>query len=164
MKKPAKNSIRACSPVACTLLCALCLSCYSYSQVRLDRKVRINQPLAPVPGSDESKTVQSAGKFTFYGKKSFCRVISTSPASKIINRGVDLALQGQFPAAAVLFEKVLEERTVGAAACNNLGIIYEIFNDRERAFELYSRACLEEPGNGVFRDNFLGLVETGRRD
>ncbi len=65
------------------------------------------------------------------------------------------ALNGKFKEAKLLFEETIKEDDNFAPAYNNLGIIYELFYDMDRAFEMYSRACIIEPGNDYYRRNFL---------
>jgi len=94
--------------------------------------------------------------------KYYARIISYSAIAKINNRGVDLAIEGRFPEAEILFKEVSGENNAQGAACNNLGIIYEIFYDREMAFKMYSRACMLQPDNDKFRSNFLTFIDSSK--
>jgi hypothetical protein len=142
----------------------LFLSCYRYSALRLDRRVKPPQPLAEdklsAPARDGGYGAPRK-QFVFYRKKYFCRIMGSSPAAIINGHAVDLALQGRLPGAMVLFRDVMKEAGAEAPACNNLAVIHEMLHERDRAFEMYSRACMLEPRNDVFRRNFLGFLETG---
>jgi len=85
---------------------------------------------------------------------------SRGPSSRLNDRGVDYALEGKFREAETMFRESLRDDGSFAPAYNNLGIVYEIFGRRNDSFEMYSKACLMEPGNDVFRDNFLGLSDS----
>jgi Tfp pilus assembly protein PilF len=91
-------------------------------------------------------------------KKYFAIIRSSSAIARINNRGVDLALKGNFHDAESLFRESLREDSDQPAVYNNLGIIYEIFRLRKKAFEMYSKACIKEPDNRYFRNNFLSFV------
>jgi len=93
-------------------------------------------------------------------ERSLARTAATGPASHINNRGVDLAVEGRFNEAVVLFRESLKEEPDFPAALNNLGVVSELFGMREKAFELYSRACLLDPDNDRFRNNFLFMTDT----
>ena len=86
-------------------------------------------------------------------------MVSFSPVADLNNRAVDFALTGKFREASVLFTEVLREGE-NPAAMNNIGIIYEIFRDGQKAFEMYSRACIIEPHNKKFRYNMLSFLES----
>lgn len=158
------------------LLPVLLLSCYSYSTIRVASKVpcvpvelqrRYSPPQSRVLPKDTSSpdTTQSIHEkqgrcHSVTVKKYLARISSGEPAARINNRGVALALQGQLKEAAILFEEVLGENKNACAALNNLGVLYEMSGKRDKAFELYSRACLLEPDNEYFRHNFLYMVRT----
>jgi len=118
-------------------------------------------------GSDEVtrqrvKEVPQGRKYRFYSKKYFALTFGTSPIDRINNKGVEYALQGRFKEAEILFQEILNEEERCGAVLNNLGIIYEIFCHYDRAFRMYARACLLEPGNEKFRRNFLSLKKIKR--
>ena len=101
------------------------------------------------------KSASREGRQRVYVHKKLILVWFGDPADKINNMGAEYALKGEFKEAEMLFRDALKENPNCAAACGNLGLVYEIFGNRKAAFEMYSRACLLEPGNPVFRENFL---------
>ncbi|PKL39711.1 MAG: hypothetical protein CVV44_05680 [Spirochaetae bacterium HGW-Spirochaetae-1] len=139
----------------------LLVSCYQYRQVRISNPIYIGKPdVAAGKISAPSLTAEPASKkFVFSKKKQFCRILSWSPRAEINNSAVDLALAGKLPEAEILFRDIIEDDPDDAAALNNLGIIYEIAGDMKAAFDMYSRACILEPGNAVFRQNFMTCIE-----
>ena len=79
------------------------------------------------------------------------------------DRGVRYALEGRFREAETMFREALKDNPGFAPACNNLAVVYEIFGRREDSFAMYSRACIIEPDNDVFRENFLNLSESAEK-
>ena len=152
----------------------LLLSCYSYSALHITHRVPcVPTELlrgAPVslqspdaentspPVGERRRQTDNSTYHTVTIKKYLARVSSGGTAERINNRGVALAEKGQFKEAAILFEEVLRENNNSVTALNNLGVLYEISGNREKAFALYSRACLIEPDNEYFRHNFLYMV------
>jgi Flp pilus assembly protein TadD len=96
-------------------------------------------------------------------KKYFIEVRFPSPAEKINNMGVEAAAAGLFPEARNLFLEALTEMPESAAPRNNLGVIYELFGDREKAFAMYSEAFMLDPGSSIVRGNYLSFEETSTR-
>ncbi len=94
-------------------------------------------------------------KYRFFLRKYFAISHTFSQLDRINNKGVEYCLKGRFREATILFQEVLKEDENFSAALNNLGIIYELFGHDSKAFNMYSRACLLEPGNKYFRKNFL---------
>ncbi len=164
MKRPAGPSLRSASLGLALCGAMLFLSCYRYSAVRLDRRLKPPRPQAEDRLSEPARDSGYGAprkQFIFPRKKYLCRIISCSPAAIINGHAVDLALQGRFPGAMVLFMDVMKEHGAEAAACNNLALIHEMLHERDQAFEMYSRACMLEPGNDVFRRNFQAFLESG---
>jgi len=141
------------------LSAVLSCSIYRYSPVRIAREVDFpyRYKASSLPGKTSSPRLKES--ITVKKKRFFTRMVSFSPVAHLNNRAVDLAVTGKFREASVLFTEVLREGET-PAAMNNIGIIYEIFRDREKAFEMYSRACIIEPHNGKFRYNMLSFLET----
>jgi tetratricopeptide (TPR) repeat protein len=110
------------------------------------------------PAGEHRRQTDNCTFHTVTLKKYLARVSSGGAAARINNRGVALAEKGQFKEAAILFEELLRENNNAVTALNNLGVLYEISGNREKAFALYSRACLMEPDNEYFRHNFLYMV------
>lgn len=132
------------------VLILLLTGCYSYRPIVIQTKIYVKDI---VPSEQTGKKY-----FIKKNKKYFVFIRSSSPIAKINNRGVDLALQGRFYDAESLFKESIREDSDQSAVYNNLGIIYEIFKMRKKAFEMYSEACIKEPGNSYFRNNFLSFV------
>lgn len=152
----------------------LLLSCYSYSTLRIAYRVpcvpsELQEKYPASPREESVKNASASGAkqrirdengrcHSVMVKKYLARISSGEPSARIINRGVSLALKGQCKEAAILFEEVLRENADSGAALNNLGVLYELSGKREKAFELYSRACLLEPENEHFQHNLLYMV------
>jgi tetratricopeptide (TPR) repeat protein len=124
--------------------------CYSYKPLVIKSRVSVKDF---VPSEKNSRKF-----FIKKNKKYFAYIRSSSPIAKINNRGVELALKGKFLDAESLFKESIQEDGEQPAVYNNLGIIYEIFKLREKAFNMYSKACIKEPENVNFRNNFLSFV------
>jgi hypothetical protein len=156
-------------------------SCYYYTPVRILKPVNLNTPVEnPEKKADidarilesreriESFRVENKAQKKFiykvYLKKYFAFSCSLSPAAKINNRGVNLALAGGFEEAQVLFVEALKEDNNMSAAINNLGIIYDISGLKTEASNCFSRACCLEPENEYFRNNFLYLNANAKKN
>jgi len=156
-------------------LCLLAMSCAAYRPVRLETG-RLNEFAVEAEGKNPGKPGVAPGRGDevrrdrvrpgdgrrLYLKKYFALVGFPGPAGRINNRAVALARQGKFRSALVLLEEAAGEDPRMGAAFNNLGIVHEIFGEREKSFEHYSRACLLEPDNEIFRKNFLYRTDDGR--
>ncbi len=124
--------------------------CYSYRPFIIKSRIYVK---------DVVPSQRMSGKsFIKKNRKYFAYIRSTSPLARINNRGVDLALKGKFLDAESLFRESIQEDGGQPAVFNNLGIIYEVFRLREKAFDMYTQACIKEPGNSYFRNNFLSFV------
>ncbi|TAL39191.1 MAG: hypothetical protein EPN93_02300 [Spirochaetes bacterium] len=146
---------RACSA---SLLLALCaLGCYSYAPIRVVKHV---DPGAYSGRGSDTKTsaVRASSpeiRPRLFQKKYLAGIGFANAAERINNMGVDAALRGEFREAQKLFEEAIAEDPAMAAAYNNAAVISELFGREEEAFRLYARACVLNPGNERFRDNFL---------
>ena len=96
--------------------------------------------------------------YRFFVKKSLVIVHVPSPLGTINNRGVKFALEGRYYEAVYLFNEVIREDGKSAFACTNAGIVYEILGKNDDAFRMYGRACMIEPDNEEYRQNFLSLM------
>jgi tetratricopeptide (TPR) repeat protein len=137
------------------------LSCYHYSAVRISADIPLSDKIADKKSMDQdgNKHKQiSADKRRINLIKYFAKYFSTRPAAGINNRGVEYALEGRFKEAEVLFKEAIKEDVTMVPAYNNLGIIYEIFGQKSKAFEMYSSACLKYPDNDYFRKNLLYMI------
>ncbi len=142
-------------------------SVYRYSTVRIERRIPFpceNKKDVYDKGDNVSRERKDKSKkrLKVYKKREFARIISFSPVAKINNRGVVKALAGKFREAEILFlESARDEKN--PAVLNNLGIIYELFMDRKKAFTFYSQACIIDPDNDSFRANLLLFLESNGR-
>lgn len=164
----------------CARISSLCLAsllflctCGSYAPVRLSRDVpagdespgvRNQKKRDPVLEGYGDKRHQKSkkgiaelrkGMYRFYIKKYFALAGSGTPVGEMNDKGVEYALQGSFREAEIIFREVLREDRNNPAACNNLGIVYELFGRHKESFAMYSRACLLEPDNPYFRKNLM---------
>jgi tetratricopeptide (TPR) repeat protein len=153
-------------------------SCYYYRQVRLITRVCLNcegekSRNTDVANDADRSSQHESGKekinrkgantHAFFIKKYLAVSFSSRPAAKINNRGVEYALSGRFKEAETLFKEVLREDDRFGAAYNNIGIIYEAFGYGDKAFQMYSRACMLEPNNIHFRENLLYLTDEKKK-
>ncbi len=139
------------------IILALCAplaveSCYCYRAITVDRIHALYRP-------DAAGVPVRAARFRVPAGKVLARNPSLSPAASINNRAVDLALQGRYGQAEILFREVLAEDALDAAALNNLGVICEINGERDEAFRMYVEACRIEPGNAAFRKNLASFAD-----
>jgi tetratricopeptide (TPR) repeat protein len=85
----------------------------------------------------------------------FADAFSFSPLIEINNKGVEYALKGMYTEAEILFNEAIKENEKFSFAYNNLAVIYELNNNKDRAFSMYLKACFLEPDNKYYRWNFL---------
>ena len=90
----------------------------------------------------------------------FADMASVSVLAEINNKGIECALTGRYLEAEILFYEVLKEDADCPYACNNLGLIHELNNNKDKAFSMYSKACLLEPENKYYRWNFSGFCDS----
>jgi len=146
------------------------LSCYAYRTVRLTKSADIERSftaLYPSEQKNQSENSARSDRWTrprhIHVKKFFIELRFPSPVEKINNMGVEAAVAGLFPEARNLFLEAITEMPESAAPRNNLGVIYELFGDREKAFAMYSEAYMLDPGNSIVRGNYLSFEETSSR-
>ncbi len=132
-------------------------SCYCYHTVSVDRRHDLYRP---DPAGGRSLTAQ----YHVTAKKVLARKSGLSPVAAINNWGVDLAIEGRYGQAEILFREVLAEDALEPAARNNLAVVYEITGNRDGAFRMYLEACRIAPDNVVFRNNFIISPVTGGND
>ena len=162
------------APLCSVLIAALVFGCgYRYSALRISRAADF-APLSRHQGIGDgtgaavtakardgvshAKRTGSAQKV--HVPRYLAGSYSGAPFSRMNDRGVRYALEGRFREAETMFREALKDNPDFAPACNNLAVVCEIFGRREDSFSLYSRACILEPGNDVFRENFLSLSES----
>ena len=131
-------------------------ACYSYRELRLDEKIYITQTGVICKNADDA-CVKASKKFVFTRKKYFCLAGSFSAPAAVNNKAVELAQKGEFAAASILLKKIVSEKEIEAAVCNNLGLISELTGGAEDAAVMYSKACMLEPGNIFFAQNLASL-------
>ncbi len=157
-------SMRIIHTTRAVLLATLVItSCYTYREVLMFRKYSVPgvEKRGEYPGEiaaagDEEKD----GKFIRAGAVRYLALICPpSPVAAINNRGVMLAAEGYHGAAGILFREAASEDRSSAAAINNSAVIYEITGRREDAFRMYTTACMLDPYNRRFRDNFNGFAD-----
>lgn len=148
-------------------------SCYSYLPVRFSKKIIHQSPNSSYLSKDikedrvqfdvisferkgKGRNLLKGGRsYRIYLKKHFARSIGLSHVDKINNKGVEYAFKGRFKEAEILFLESIKENSEFVPAYNNLGIIFELFGYKDKAFYMYSKACLLEPQNEYFRRNLL---------
>lgn len=133
-------------------------SCYCYQAVAVDRRYSLSRP-----GGEHDPGQRRAARFRVAVKRVFARRCSSAPAAVINNRAVDLAREGRYGQAEILFREVLAEEP-DPAAYNNLGVICELAGNRDEAFTMYREACRLEPYNETFRANFLTFAGYRERE
>ena len=152
MRKKASRLLLSCN----LLIPAFLSACYSYGELRLDEKIYVTQTGLICENADDT-CVKASKRFVFVRKKYFCLAMSFSAPAAVNNKAVELAQKGEFSAASVLLKKIMDEKEIEAAACNNLGLINELNGRPEDAAVMYSRACMLEPNNVFFAKNLASL-------
>ncbi len=161
------------SALTALLLCSLFTACgYRYHALRIERKadfspMLLHRGLEPRELAEKRGEADTTAPAKGRGKVQKVRAIrhlaasaSGAPASLLNDRGVRYALEGKFREAELMFSEAMKDDASFAPACNNLGVVCEIFGRREESFSMYSRACLMEPSNDTFRENFLNLSDS----
>lgn len=166
LKRHANISARIFKLIPLLALTAQLQACYSYAQLRCERKVS-------AAASDQVPSLKEAGEFDkaaalplsfiFSSYRKLCLMRSSSPCALINNSGVQAVRKGRFTAAQSLFSEAVLDPSGRPAASNNLGILYELSGNREMAFMMYSQACMSAPGNSIFRKNFQSFLTGGRK-
>lgn len=151
------------SVIAILLCSVLYFSCaYRYEEVRIQRPLSMEK-ISEGASSERKGGAKSAVRQKIFRTGYYAVVGSSKPFSVMNDRGVKSALEGRFVEAELLFKEALKDYPECAPAMNNLGVVYDIFGRRKEAFEWFSRACLIEPENDVFRKNFLSASESGMK-
>jgi tetratricopeptide (TPR) repeat protein len=147
----------------------LLFSCAAYRAVSFELKLTparhaLLRDRAPVEDGRPERTWNKMSAVRITTVRHLALMGPSSPVASINDRGVGLAEQGRYGEAEILFREVLAEDPGANAAFNNLGVICELAGRRDEAFRHYSTACLGEPNNTVFRNNFRSFTDssTGR--
>ena len=161
--------------VCCALVMSIFVTgaCYSYLPVRFSKKFiqpsdkgayiyedgKKDDIRFDVVSFEKNKKQKNSPKearaYRVYLTRYFAKSIGFSQINKINNKGVGYAFNGRFKEAEILFLESIKENIEFVPAYNNLGIIFELFGLYDKAFKMYSKACLLEPQNEYFRRNFL---------
>jgi tetratricopeptide (TPR) repeat protein len=65
--------------------------------------------------------------------------------------------KANYSEALILFGELENIKSSQAAALNNMGVVYELMNDRLKALEMYSKACLLD--NCIyFKENYFACL------
>lgn len=81
----------------------------------------------------------------------------------INDKAVKYALSERYFEAEIIFREALEESPNSPELYNNLGIVYEAQGFSDKACAMYSRACMLDDTNAVFRRNFISFDEYRRK-
>ncbi len=136
------------------LIALICVSCVTY------RNVPVSERGFPVESDNNGVKYEHTGPCTRADRyraiiiRHLAKINALTPASKINNRGVELALKGSYPEAEMLFRELARLDGADGAVYNNLGVVCELQGNRKKAVELYGKACVLEQGNRRFRSNF----------
>ncbi len=151
------------------ILIILLFSCNHFPSVKVSKKIfpdntaqkdtnsksRILKRYKLMPGMSKSYPVHAIKFNQVYYIRHLSLQVSFPPLADINNKAVGLTLDGKYAEAEILFSETLKEDANLAAAYNNLGIICELQNKNDAAFYMYSKACMIEPDNELYRRNFL---------
>ena len=107
-------------------------------------------------------------KRTFYQTANDCfitisydRYLSDKGVSRHLKLIYDYAFNcvknSNYSEALVLFGELKNIKSSEAAAFNNMGVVYELMNDRLRALEMYSKACLLDDCK-YFKENYFACL------
>ena len=138
-------------------------SCSSYKEIVIDNKVILSGV-----GSGYSLTnSESEKKPEFKSVKQKSLLITSAkylaclndftPEAKIMNRGVDETLRGNYIEAEILFNEIKENINDGSVE-NNLAVIYELTKRKKNAMEMYTNALIKSPDNPQFKSNLLSFI------
>ena len=118
------------------------LSCSTYVPVIITKKKYVDK-------------IISSETHKFRIKKYFLKILLATPIAKINNHAIGLALKGELRQSEILFQEVLKEEPNAGYAYNNLGVVFELMGEREKAYEMYSKANIISPGNTRFKKNYM---------
>ena len=89
------------------------------------------------------------------------RYLSNKGASGALKLIYDYALKSvknsNYQEALVLFGELKNVKSSQAAAYNNMGVVYELMNNRLKALEMYSKACLLDD-DIKFKENYFACL------
>ena len=91
------------------------------------------------------------------------RYLSNKGATGALKLIYDYALKSvknsNYQEALVLFGELKNAKSSQAAAYNNMGVVYELMNDRLKALEMYSKACLLDD-DIYFKENYFACLHS----
>lgn len=154
------------------VLMTLCLeACYRYTAINITRKdiLTAENHLEESAQQEDSSFSRDRAKNTgtqvhlWNISRFLARICPPSPVATINNMAVDLAQEGRYFEAEILFTEAVAEDARLAAGYNNLGVICELNADRHGAFAMYTKACLLAPDNRRFKYNFMTFADVRRQ-
>jgi tetratricopeptide (TPR) repeat protein len=119
----------------------MCTACVSNDMIYINERFDIT-----------SSPAHSA-QYRYRSPRYLVRIGESSPSGEVNDRAVSLIEEGKFPQAVALLESLLADEPSVAPAHNNLGVVYEIFGDRKKAFKSYARACDLDPDEARYVRN-----------
>jgi hypothetical protein len=78
------------------------------------------------------------------------------------SEAISLVKDGRYSEAEIILYDILNENPNDSCAANNLGVIFEFEGNFDSSMNMYYRACTIDPGNSIYRKNFLTLLDTVR--
>lgn len=136
------------------------VSCYTYKPVKTTYRLKLNAKQVKKKYTLQNYSNKPKTKNKKYYKTIFIvEINSNSVAAKINNKAIEHGLNREYSEAHALFKHALKEKEHIAFIYNNIGVTYELAKEYKKAFKMYSKACLLEPENEYFRNNFLKLNE-----
>jgi tetratricopeptide (TPR) repeat protein len=125
-----------------------------------DESNRLFNRLSLSPEGNESYPVSDKKKSILLSERRFSDPYSFNIVDELNHTGVKYALGGKLKEAEIIFTEVLYEDKQFAPALNNLALVFELMDNYDQAFSYYSAACLTDPGNQWFMQNFLLFCDT----
>ena len=138
-------------------------SCSSYKEIVIDNKVILSGVSSGYSFTNsesekkpEFKSVKQKSLLIKSAKYLAC-LNNFTPEAKIMNRGVDETIRGNYIEAEILFNEIKDNINDGAVE-NNLAVIYELTKRKKNAMEMYTNALIKSPDNPQFKSNLLSFI------
>lgn len=138
-------------------------ACSSYEELIISDRILLPDESRGYVFSDtiiEKKADSKSGKqkaLPVTSEKYLAKSMGFNPESKIMNRGVEEALKGNYSEAEILFNEIREVITDGSVE-NNLAVICELTKRKKDAERLYTEALLKSPENTKFKSNLSSFI------
>ncbi len=136
----------------------------SYTQVGTVKKILI---------PDETSAMEKADSLYIINKESSAELkIKTREITFLLNKylsdngtvmnseALTLIKEGRYTEAEIILTDILTENPNDPCAANNLGVLYEFDGNFDSSMNMYYKACSIDPGNSLYRKNFLYLLDT----